>query len=259
LLAFLVERALEQSGDSLDESVVGREVFDRAEDFDPRLDPIVRVEVRRLRDRLDAYSKDEGAADPVVVSLPRRSYRPVFSARPPAAVERPARRGRSPRRVAVALGLAGLATLVAFTFGWPWWPTPPPGPPVSVAVLPFTASSTEAELPALAGRLTDGVTTELAAFRALSVVSRASASRFTDRTSIPLVARELGADLVMQGSVAVEAGRLHVTARLVDGQRDREVWVGQYDVEPDGLAALERRIAMEAAPACLASAGDRRR
>jgi hypothetical protein len=60
LLEFCVERALEGQADCLKETVLGIEVFDRGADFDPRIDPIVRVDARRLRRKLDQYYASEG-------------------------------------------------------------------------------------------------------------------------------------------------------------------------------------------------------
>jgi len=51
-LQLAVERTLEGRGDELKEYVIGVEVFDRNASFDPRVDPIVRVEARRLRAKL---------------------------------------------------------------------------------------------------------------------------------------------------------------------------------------------------------------
>src|SRR5690242_1694075 len=51
-LQLAVERTLEQRGEELKEYVIGVEVFDRPPSFDPRIDPIVRVEARRLRAKL---------------------------------------------------------------------------------------------------------------------------------------------------------------------------------------------------------------
>lgn len=68
-LTFVVERTL--AGEPLKESIVGVEVFGRAADYDPRLDPIVRVEARRLRSRLAEYYAGPGADDPVRIDLPK--------------------------------------------------------------------------------------------------------------------------------------------------------------------------------------------
>ena len=54
-LRFTVERAIQGKGDHLKEYLLGVEVFDRKESYDPRIDPIVRVEARRLRSKLKKY------------------------------------------------------------------------------------------------------------------------------------------------------------------------------------------------------------
>ena len=55
LFRYLVEQALEDNAESLKESVIATEVFDRAPDYDPQIDSVVRVEVGRLRARLAEY------------------------------------------------------------------------------------------------------------------------------------------------------------------------------------------------------------
>ena len=68
------------------EYTLGVDVFDRGSDFDPRTDTIVRVQARRLRARLAEYYAGPGAADPVVIGLPKGSYAVSFTAAlPPAA------------------------------------------------------------------------------------------------------------------------------------------------------------------------------
>src|SRR5215813_5007942 len=66
LLKYLVEHTLQGETGNLKETVLGIEVFDRGADFDPRTDPIVRIDARRLRARLAQYYSDEGASNPVI-------------------------------------------------------------------------------------------------------------------------------------------------------------------------------------------------
>lgn len=68
--------------DELKEYVLGIEVFDRPPAHDPRIDPIVRVEARRLRAKLCGYYESEGAQDPVIIDYPRGSYVPEIRLRP---------------------------------------------------------------------------------------------------------------------------------------------------------------------------------
>ena len=76
-LQFAVESALAGHEAELKEYVLGIEVFDRAMDsFDPRIDPIVRVEARRLRSKLKAYYQSEGRGDRVIIDMPSGAYVP---------------------------------------------------------------------------------------------------------------------------------------------------------------------------------------
>ncbi len=77
-LKFVVEETLAGHGQSLKEFTVGVGAFERGESFDPRLDPIVRTEARKLRARLAKYYAEEGPSDPVRIELPKGSYQPVF-------------------------------------------------------------------------------------------------------------------------------------------------------------------------------------
>ena len=65
-------------GTQLKEYVLGVQVFDKDVSFDPRTDPIVRVQARRLRTRLTRYYETEGLADPILIELPKGGYAPVF-------------------------------------------------------------------------------------------------------------------------------------------------------------------------------------
>src|SRR5437016_2095759 len=77
LLRFVVERTLEHREEEIKETVLGVEVFGR-QSFDPRTDPIVRVEASRLRQKLTSYYQSEGKEDGLRIALPKRGYVPVF-------------------------------------------------------------------------------------------------------------------------------------------------------------------------------------
>lgn len=79
LLRFLVLEALEGRSERLKEYVLGVEALGRPEKFDPRLDPIARVEVSRLRNKLDLYYATLPGQPPVRISLPKGTYVPEFS------------------------------------------------------------------------------------------------------------------------------------------------------------------------------------
>jgi len=78
LLKFLVTKVVRSEEHTISEYSLGVEVFRRKQDFDPRIDTIVRVQVRRLRLKLAQYYSTEGRHDPLRIELPRGSYIPVF-------------------------------------------------------------------------------------------------------------------------------------------------------------------------------------
>jgi len=80
-LQFVVEESLLGQPHRLKEYLIGLEVFDRREAFDPRVDSIVRVEARRLRYKLDEYYRTEGREDAIRIILRKGSYIPIFEYR----------------------------------------------------------------------------------------------------------------------------------------------------------------------------------
>src|SRR5688500_17596539 len=80
-LSFIVEEAVAGRSDQLKEYVIGVQVFGKEPQFDPRTDPIVRVQARRLRARLVRYYREEGQADDITIELPKGGYAPVFKRR----------------------------------------------------------------------------------------------------------------------------------------------------------------------------------
>src|SRR5262245_5878127 len=113
-LRYLVDRHLEGKDEEIKESLIGVEVFGRRPDYDPKLDSIVRTEAGRLRARLTDYYASEGAADPVIIEVPKGGYVPVLrSAEPPRA--RPASQHFHHR-----LAMTALAVLLAVAAGG-WW------------------------------------------------------------------------------------------------------------------------------------------
>jgi len=81
-IRFSANHALSRGADRLKEYLVGVEVFDRGPAYDPRTDPIVRVEARRLRAKLKAYYASAGRDDQLRIEFPKGSYSPVFRLRP---------------------------------------------------------------------------------------------------------------------------------------------------------------------------------
>ncbi|MGH9372013.1 MAG: hypothetical protein ACRD15_10835 [Vicinamibacterales bacterium] len=267
LLRYLVERTLAGEGHQLKEYVLGTEVFDRSDSYDPRIDSIVRVEARRLRSRLEDYYRGPGASDPIVITVPRGSYVPTFtvSAAPaaistptvaapadttPARTARVLRQARPVRSLAV-LGITAAAIVVlvgTLLLNVDRSPAAEASPKPSIAVLPFEHYSTREQDAKFAAYLTDSLTTSLARLGTLSVASRTSASQYTgDVRSVVEIAKALNVQLVMESTVTITGDDIELVIRLVDGTRDRKVWVGEYTTTRRDVPAITRMIAQEAA------------
>ena len=120
-LKFIVERTLEGQGDALKEQVIALELYGRGSDFNTAADPIVRVDARRLRDRLREYYASAPPAS-VVITVPKGSYTPVFTVGGDAAGQRSPIDVRSgwpvARRPSRILGLGGAALCLLAATAW---------------------------------------------------------------------------------------------------------------------------------------------
>jgi tricorn protease-like protein len=122
-LRFAVHQHLEGRSSELKEYVIGVEVLGRKADFDPRIDPIVRAEAKRLRDKLDEYYASTGKSDNIRISIPKGTYVPAFElnnlSSQEAGGKQPSRVWLRPRRIwwASAAGLIAIASVLLWRFG----------------------------------------------------------------------------------------------------------------------------------------------
>ena len=82
ILRFIVEKSLAGNPDTLKEYTIATEALGRPSDFDPKADSIVRIQMQRLRKRLEEYYSDEGAGDPMRIVIPSGHYVPEFRVHP---------------------------------------------------------------------------------------------------------------------------------------------------------------------------------
>ncbi len=77
-LRLICEFHLSGKGGELNEYLIGREVFDRDNSYNPATDPIVRVGAHGIREKLERYYQKEGANDEIQIEIPIGSYEPCF-------------------------------------------------------------------------------------------------------------------------------------------------------------------------------------
>jgi serine/threonine-protein kinase len=147
---------------------------------------------------------------------------------------------------AAGLLLLGLALVPWLRRGPAMRDGPATAPSVhSIAVLPLRDLSPEkAAEDYFADGMTEALIADLARISSLHVISRTSVMRFKDtRESLPDIARQLGVDGLIEGSVLRSGGRVRITAQLVHGATDRHLWVETYDRDLRDVLTLQGEVA----------------
>jgi TolB-like protein/Flp pilus assembly protein TadD len=253
-LRFAVEQALAGHGDKLKEYVVGVEVFQRQQDFDPRIDAVVRVEARRLRFHLKKYYEGEGRDDPVWIDFPKGAYVPVFEARRPAAGRRPWWPGGKAPRLGLKQFVVLAVLLLAAAGGWlvltarrARW-TSPQGPAnagrvSSILILPFSDLSPQHDQEYFCDGMTDELISALTKVEGLRVLSQASAFQFKGKAEdLGRIAEQFQVGAVLRGSVRREDNRLRVTAQLIRASDGAYLWSETFERAMQDLFAIQDEI-----------------
>lgn len=118
----------------------------------------------------------------------------------------------------------------------------------SVAVLPLEYLSNEAGQEYFADGVTDELITQLAKTGAFRVTSRTSSMQFRKTNkSLPQIARELGVEALIEGSIERAGERVRIRAQLIRASTDQHLWAESYDGEVSDLLSLEDRVARDIA------------
>jgi len=113
----------------------------------------------------------------------------------------------------------------------------------SIAVLPFDNLGDQRSDPYFADGLTDALITTLAASDRVRVISRSSSLPFRrPHPPLPAIARQLGVEAFVEGTVQRSANRIRVTARLIEAATDRHVWAQTYERPAGDLFLLQHEL-----------------
>jgi adenylate cyclase len=245
LLRHLVERTAAGRAGEIKEATIALEVFGR-DSYDPQIDSQVRVEVTKLRDRLDRYYGTEGSSDPIRIEIPRGRYEPVFhdirtKAEPAAAPsEKDARRWSRTAIVSIGVGVAAAAVLMAGLL------TPRSGQTTfkpGIAILPFEDLSAAKDLDYFCSGIAEELTNDLTALQIFRVLPRSSVTQFRERRDARTIGKELGVHAVVEGSVRKAGDKIRVSVRLVDTREGFQIWNNTYDHELGNILEAQRDIA----------------
>jgi TolB-like protein/Flp pilus assembly protein TadD len=209
-LRFTVENALNGRCDDLKEYVIGVEVFDRSAEYDPRVDPIVRVEARRLRSKLKAYYETDGSGDPVIFEFLSGTYAPRIV-------------GRGQEQTAAPAA---------------------PHAAITVVVLPFADLSLKPGNEYFSDGLTEELIHVLTKVAGLRVVAWTTAARLRDRQQdLAAIRDQLDAGFVLTGSARIAGPSLRVRAQLIDTATGVYLWSETFDRRLHDVFAIQEEIA----------------
>jgi TolB-like protein len=223
-LSYIVQATLAGGADRLNQRVIGIEVFDRPESFDPVVDSVVRVGAGRLRFKLREYYEELGKSDRVCIELPKRSYA--------VRIRKVASDAGCCCKSHVSVGPLGEKSVEGMLES-------PQGAP-TIAVLPFGSMSGDREEEYFADGITDDLITDLARLSGLSVIARQSV--FAYRGSVARAQRiseELGAEFILEGSIRQVGKRVRINAQLVDGSTEKHIWAERYDQDVGDIFDLQ--------------------
>jgi len=247
VLAILLERA----GDVVTREELQTQLWpaDTFVDFDHSLHNAV----ARIREVLG----DSAETPRYIETLPRRGYRFIGPVEAGQAPRIPAEAGNkiveaigvaTPRTrrmgFVFALSAAGVVALAA----WQAWQHFQPKKAIpairSIAVLPLQNFSADAGQEYFADGMTEELITELSRIHSLKIISHTSVMEYkSTKKHLPQIARELGVDSIVEGSVIRDGDQVRITVQLLDGPNDRHIWSETYQRELRGILNLQREIA----------------
>ena len=113
----------------------------------------------------------------------------------------------------------------------------------SIAVLPLQNLSGDPSQDYFADGMTEELITELSRIESLRVISHTSVMDYKGtKKHLPEIARELGVDTILEGSVIRENNNVRVTVQLLDGPADRHMWGEEYERPLNGVLNLQRDL-----------------
>jgi len=168
---------------------------------------------------------------------------------------RPAARVRARARWLTAAGLAALVIVAAVldlggVRSWLWSHVGTPVHAVKLAVLPFENRTGDPEQEYFSDGMTDEMIAQLGRLhpQGLLVTARTSVMRYKNSDKPPdQIARELGVAYLLEGSARREAGRVRISAALIQAGNQTQLWADSFEREVSGILALQSDVAREVA------------
>lgn len=223
LLKYLLETELKGDGDTLKAYIIGLDVFEKPETFDPSSDSSIRVMMGRLRTTISLFESSDFADTEIVVEIPKGTYRPNVTRRakavdtpaPPATPSAPSPSKRRPARpwLYAALGIAALFVAASYYLVQ----SPRADNKVALEFEPFTGD------PQLAMQVGTTLRRALSRNQAITVAPDMAAGQFADET-----------DFIVYGSVERQDDEaIMVSIELVSHNTNEIIWAKALELPDD--------------------------
>ena len=213
----------------------------------------MRTEARRLRNKLVEYYASEGLTNFTRHRAAERELPARLSGRVPLKVVPVKASPNAPAISRLARGTTARCRNRSGCKGvaaayWLWNRGTPTGRDrtsiPSIAVLPLENLSADAEQEYFSDGLTDELITDLAKLRGLRVISRTSVLPYKRvKRPLPEIARQLGVDYVVEGTIRGSSERVRITAQLIAVRNEHHVWADTFERDRRDALALQGEVA----------------
>jgi len=214
-LKFVLDEALTGRAQELKEYTIGVNVLSRPSNFNPQLDPIVRIHAGRLRRALNEYYHEAGKNDLIRIEIPKGGYAPLFHSQK-------------------EIGNIEIAEKIN-----------PARKKPGVAVLPFRNISKDPSRDFFADGLGEQLSTDLTQFHDLSVISYYSSRHVAGKTNdVKEAANLLNAKYIVTGSIQNDKKHLKVWVQLIIGNSGEQLWTKSFEHNntASGLFEIQNEI-----------------
>jgi adenylate cyclase len=220
-LVYAVEETLAGRAGRIKAYNVATEVFGRDVNFDPQLDPVVRMEARRLRRSLERFYLIDGPAQPFRIAMPKGGYVPEFLESP---VLEPTTGSRMTAELGSPLSMRRAASLV---------------------VASFDAEGDESAFRHFSRGLTDQLLVGLSRFPEILVFGPGTLSARAELSNDGGEHNRPPPDFILSGSAALFGNVINVKAVLTDGRSDRVIWGRTFErtIRADSMLGARDEIA----------------
>jgi len=213
LFEFVVSESLAERSNEIKAYTIATRVFDRKEDFDPNLDPIVSIQANNLRRALERYYLVAGQNDPVRIDIPKGTYVPTFS-----------------EQAVFQNELAAVTTESELTRFEGSWPT--------VVVRPFQNMTGDPEMNYVSIGLATELATEITRYQDIRVLMESPEGhgrRISDSS----------ARFAIGGNVRKDSAGIRVAVNLIDTSTHTQIWSDMHesDLKAAQLFAFQEHVA----------------